>query len=120
MPQLDLLNWFHQVFVTTFLCLSFYYLLSLNYVPFFMGVLKSRTKIQAFRLLMINLFTVQMNYFLGETYRSLQYSIANSLTLLWLYNIHQDDNVINVWLSKETALLADLEEILVQKEQVQI
>jgi hypothetical protein len=120
MPQLDILNWFHQVFVTTFLCLTFYYLLSLNYVPFFMGLLKSRTKIQTFRLMIISLFTLQINYFLAETYKSLQFGIANSLTLLWLYNVHQDDSSINAWLFRETALLADLEEILVQKEQVQI
>jgi hypothetical protein len=44
MPQLDILNWFNQVVTTSVLALLCSSLLFLNFIPFFMGLLKSPPK----------------------------------------------------------------------------
>ena len=120
MPQLDILNWFNQIITTSVLVLLFYYLLFLNYIPFFMGLVKSRSKIQALRLLINTIFITQSYWSINETILSLQSIIASSLIIIWLYNIHNEEVVIKNWLVQETVLWSDLEELLVNKEQIQI
>jgi hypothetical protein len=120
MPQLDTLNWFNQVVTSSVLSLLFYYLLFLNYIPFFMGLLKSRAKIQALRLLISTIFSTQAFWYIQETVLSLQSMVASSLMIIWLYNTHNEENMIKNWLFQETTLWSDLEELLVNKEQIQI
>lgn len=116
MPQLDILNWFNQVSTTTILALVFYYLLFLNFIPFFMGLLKSRAKIHLMRILINNIFNKQVYWFVYETILSLQSFIASALMIIFLYNKQVEDVMIKNWLFRETTLWHDLEEFLVKQE----
>lgn len=119
MPQLDFANWSSQLLITSLVVISLYYTLLLVFLPSNAAVFKARTKVNALRNVLSNLFQHQGAALAFDTELYWKCLLTSQAIIHWVYFLPGTDTVVYAWLKRETTLLADVEDLLADVYQIQ-